>query len=1285
MMRRPPGPVTHQQRKLLIAFAAILLPWLALVDAQQQQQQAAVPILDSHAIHGHKLDARTIDTDIHLGSPRRGEEKASRSDEGPRRRHEPPRQRGEEMAQRHPNAAATITRGIIETVKRKNTDINTRIPNKHDTLLIPDERALATVALDQLSVRAPEPFRDDLSSIKAGLATPHVARSLDDWEVEDFVIMATVDGDLYACDRHTGREIWHHKMDSPMVEVTLHRANVSVLDSDYSEIDHYLWIVEPTQDGQLYFYIPNRGLVPAALTIKQLVDEPFQGKNPDVYYAGDKNSAMLTLDVRTGKTVKYIGSRKNHIETKDSCIRRDNFMLSPDGDEECGNSGTITIARTEYTVSISNPEGLPIATIHYWEWKPNHYDMDLVSQYRSTMDNQYIATGANGVAYGFDHTRAPGNQQRFRHTFSSPVARVFDVLRPRGAPAGSSPDLKILPQPPMPFSDQADLDRRRSKVYLNRTETGGWYALGGVYYPLTEQSSEAIASKHRDAIEEDIWERMDDNILDKLLIGTHSLNPMPRDGRGNGNAGSTLQTLPGHQPDPVPDEQTASTSILPQFPRIPSGNTTEMIEKVRSLPLTVADLAGALFTNPLFIILGFFALLYKQDDMRKLYKEWKATKPGAESGRKSVEFPLASPKLEKKSADGTGVDVADMTKGDEKPASLIGSTTLADPAVPQSEADSVVTAGAVAPKAPELPTNPPISGSGDEQSARTADADKQDATSQAGPSVRFDINPESGSKTGETSTGESVDGAAANGTPSPEPEKKKKAHRGRRGGTKHRKKKREGSVSRDDDPPQASVSEIVDKAKQLGDAPRRIEPDLRTIIDNVQDLTGPIYKMGSLEVNEDQQLGTGSNGTVVFAGKWDGRDVAVKRMLIQFYDIASQETRLLRESDDHPNVIRYYAQQSRDAFLYIALELCQASLAEVIEKPAYFKNLAQAGEKDLPNVLYQITNGLSHLHSLRIVHRDLKPQNILVNMGKDGKPRLLVSDFGLCKKLEGGQSSFGATTAHAAGTTGWRAPELLLDDDARDNTATMVDASMSSAHSGSGSAQGSSDVPNRRATRAIDIFSLGLVFFYVLTKGSHPYDRGDRYMREVNIRKGSFDLSKLEVLGDYAMEARDIVERMLSFEPSERPTARDVMRHPFFWSAKKRLAFLCDVSDHFEKEPRDPPSLPLQILEEAAPDVITSGDFLRQLPREFVDSLGKQRKYTGSRMLDLLRALRNKKNHYEDMPESLKKVVGPLPEGYLSFWTRRFDTLLINCWRIVIDCGWDETDRFRDYYDLPAT
>mgnify|MGYP002620842198 FL=1 len=335
----------------------------------------------------------------------------------------------------------------------------------------------------------------------------------------------------------------------------------------------------------------------------------------------------------------------------------------------------------------------------------------------------------------------------------------------------------------------------------------------------------------------------------------------------------------------------------------------------------------------------------------------------------------------------------------------------------------------------------------------------------------------------------------------------------------------------------------------------------------------------------------------------------------------------------------------------------------------------------MPGVLWQIANGLAHLHSLRIVHRDLKPQNILVNMGKDGKPRILVSDFGLCKKLEGGQSSFGATTAHAAGTSGWRAPELLIDDDVPGSSALALTDPGSSLHSASGSGHPENPVisHHRRVTRAIDIFSLGLVYFYVLTRGNHPFDCGDRFMREVNIRKGNYNLSALDALGDFAYEARDLISSMLNANPKLRPTARDVMAHPFFWTYKKRLSFLCDVSDHFEKEPRDPPSPALQELESHAPDVVR-GDFLKHLPREFVESLGKQRKYTGSRLLDLLRALRNKRNHYEDMSDSLKKMVGRLPDGYLRFWATRFPNLLIVCWNVVYDLHWDDTDRFRDYY-----
>lgn len=65
----------------------------------------------------------------------------------------------------------------------------------------------------------------------------------------------------------------------------------------------------------------------------------------------------------------------------------------------------------------------------------------------------------------------------------------------------------------------------------------------------------------------------------------------------------------------------------------------------------------------------------------------------------------------------------------------------------------------------------------------------------------------------------------------------------------------------------------------------------------------------------------------------------------------------------------------------------------------------------------------------------------------------MISDFGLCKKLKIGRMSFSRRSG-VAGTEGWIAPEMMTEESAK------------------------------RTTCAVDIFSLGLVYFYVLSKGS---------------------------------------------------------------------------------------------------------------------------------------------------------------------------------------------------------
>ncbi|KAF6844610.1 Serine/threonine-protein kinase ppk4 [Colletotrichum musicola] len=1211
MLRRPPGDRRRaaHQRTSLLALAVLVISCIPLADAQQQPIEPIEPIQQVQRVRSTQPAAGSSQHeaihDIHPEGARNWAAtiKADNAAEPSRRRN-------------------SVTSKNTQQIHRRNTPENANVPISNDA------SAIATLAPAQ-SVRAPSSGHRPIASRvggASGISTQHHARSLKDWEVEDFVLLATVDGHLYASDRRTAVERWHLEVDHSMVETKHYRLNASDLDDDYNFIDHYVWAIEPNRDGDIFYWVPGASeprLLSTGLTMKQMVDEGASAlENPPIVYTGTKKTTMITLDAATGRVLKWFGSGGSHVNQEESCLRPN--ALYDQNNEECSSTGTITLGRTEYEVGIARKDGRPIATLKYFDWTPNTNDWDLLNQYHQSIDDRYHTSRHDGRIYGFDY--ASSNEAAFcSEKFPSPVVKVFDVCRPWGVTPESNPDLVVLPQPVPPAKDESMARIRSQRIFVNQTETGNWYALSGRSYPLIVDAPVAKTSEPDWLQLGHPWEKMNETQRIRAMIGTHHMDAVHR--------GKIYQppSLPGRPEasDAVVDPE--NDSMLPTTMPEDAVETPTIVNKVKSIPQHVSNRFIDFFSNPvLFLLIGSFLFMY-QKDLRRWYK--------TKTTRWKKRYEIASD-----TEDGGDV-TPEPTIHDEiaKPPTPQPDVPKVEEPAPEPKPDAEV----------EVACGPPTE-PGTEASVQ--DAEKLGSQQSAlGPNQTSLTPPEPGT---------------------PEVKKKKPAHRGRRGGTKHRKgKKREDvSQSREDETP-ASVEDAVNKAKKLGGQVTQLEPDVVTVTNDMQAVTGPIIRMGNIEVDTENQLGTGSNGTLVFAGKFDGREVAVKRMLIQFYDIASQETRLLRESDDHPNVIRYYAQQIRDGFLYIALERCAASLADVVEKPHHFMSLAQAGKQDLPGVLYQITNGISHLHELRIVHRDLKPQNILVNMDKNGKPRLLVSDFGLCKKLEGGQSSFGATTGRAAGTSGWRAPELLLDDDARD--IAMVD----SINSGSGSILVGSDMmSNRRATRSIDIFSLGLVFFYVLTNGLHPFDCGDRYMREVNIRKGNFNLTPLESLGDVAPEAKDLIKQMLSADPKQRPTAREVMAHPFFWPAKKRLAFLCDVSDHFEKEPRDPPSPPLAYLEEFAP-AITKGDFLRQLPREFVDSLGKQRKYTGTRMLDLLRALRNKKNHYEDMPDSLKRAVGPLPDGYLSFWTVRFPRLLIDCWQVVWSVEWDSLDRFKEYYE----
>lgn len=117
-------------------------------------------------------------------------------------------------------------------------------------------------------------------------------------------------------------------------------------------------------------------------------------------------------------------------------------------------------------------------------------------------------------------------------------------------------------------------------------------------------------------------------------------------------------------------------------------------------------------------------------------------------------------------------------------------------------------------------------------------------------------------------------------------------------------------------------------------------------------------------------------------------------------------------------------------------------------------------------------------------------------------------------------------------------------------------------------------------TCAVDIFSLGCVYFYVLTNGRHPF--GDSLRRQANILSGEYSLKELANNGKFFeifIHLRKVtamnfflenhvycalIEHMLNADPGKRPTVNAVLKHPFFWTPAQKLAFFQVENFYFE-------------------------------------------------------------------------------------------------------------------------
>lgn len=1057
----------------------------------------------------------------------------------------------------------------------------------------------------------------------SGLTSLHSARLLQDWEVENLILLATIDGTIHARDRKTGIERWSLGIpNSPMIETIHHKLNRSHLESPQYE-DDYMFIVEPSKDGNLFLQHkdPRIGLQRLGVTVKSLAsDEPTIMEDPPLVTISSQRTTAYIVDAATGHIIQEFDTLapfSNNDQSR-SCRRLSGFELD---DPACEPLGELNLGRIEYTVQISHKYTRQLlCTIRFAEWLPNKADSDLQDQYIAPLDSYHIQSLYNGRIIGFNTDSI--QPRAFKLDLDTPVARVFDVVRPIDH-TEQTPKLVLLTRP----SDSALTSspeiwrnemQRADRVFVNKTETGVWYAMSELSYPGVT-SGAAPASSHWNY---EILPLDFDGDLDEI-VGVHVLS--------QSQAGNSLRLT--ISPPPVMDlgeeVEKAMASLESKLPPA-------------FLPTLSHPLLSVFNIIVVSIFLFVFGIQMKQPMMLKMQRLLK---------RAGVEIFV-----------------------DQTPASTSPQTSQPrdeqDPPIADVSEDKDV--AEVVTEAVEQITTPARS--------RAQSSVLTIATPTQGGAKVLDPNEESseGESDDEKGKQESTSGEPAENGLQP---RKRTAKRGKRGGKKNKK----GKKTMD---PEIMDDEILTPEVPIKDGPLQV---------------------GRLRIDtkEESCLGRGSNGTAVFPGTLDGREVAVKRLIRSSNSLAAKEIKHLLSSDENPHVVRYFGKEESQHFTYIALELFTTSLDQFIERPLQYPNLIKLPEGfDVKDCLRQITDGVQHLHSLKLVHRDIKPQNVLVKAVKSNRPstglpklQFVISDFGLCKPLEEGpESTFAPTANHtAAGTTGWRAPELLVHSRAAlaapNSTST---ASRSTIHS----SEGVVDRPSgRRATKAIDIFSLGCVFYYVMTQGHHPFDVGGTSLgRDLNIKENNFSTDALR-LHDYQFDADDLVMQMLKNNPRDRPDTSDVLRHPYFWDVADKLEFLCDVSDCYEREKNSINNIfdekairtsaemasfaELAALESLAPNVIgPTNDFLRAIPRSFVNEMGRQRKYAGSKMIDLLRVIRNKKNHFHDLPDDVKEqMLGGGAKGYYGFWAKRFPSLLINCHALIIERGLATRFRMERYFE----
>ena len=281
-----------------------------------------------------------------------------------------------------------------------------------------------------------------------------------------------------------------------------------------------------------------------------------------------------------------------------------------------------------------------------------------------------------------------------------------------------------------------------------------------------------------------------------------------------------------------------------------------------------------------------------------------------------------------------------------------------------------------------------------------------------------------------------------------------------------------------------------------------------------------------------EEIGSGAYGKVFKAYDLRDRQIVALKTFKSFDPKIGLPIAIFREKKalsifHHKNIVNFGGmfldKQTRQ--LFYVMECCDTDLGKQLEASSCLTT------SQIKSLMYQLLCGLNEIHSHGYAHRDIKPANLLIK----GGIILKISDFGLSRELNSNKLT------SCVVSRAYRAPELIF---------------------------GSTSY-----STSIDIWSAGVIFYELVTGEKFPAGQTDiaqldnifkicgspneetSTLKELPHWRRALLLMlherKLEDILEskvpsYLHDAIPIISSMLSLEPNQRPSAKQLLEDPFF-------------------------------------------------------------------------------------------------------------------------------------------